>query len=281
MLDAPHVLDTETAMQTNSSRRCAVVLVLLFTAVSFAQAPLREVKANGVSLRYSPDYFSEDSVKQEPRLTMEEVGTDIPIGVAPAHTVISLKDKRPLPALDRGPRYFSPSYSSIAIIPLKDPSVKNYAKSYPDVASEAISLRGALTRKARFLGPKPTPPDLNNEDIEQAFHSRIRYLEFPVFSAISYLTAYTQEDQDDPANNEQLAFVVQGLTKDGRYYIDARFAITHPSLPKGIDSTKPMKGLARKQHLLKVSKDLDAVTNESFWPPIASFKDLLASLAIQ
>ncbi len=256
-------------------------MVLLFAAVTLAQAPLREVKANGVSLRYSPEYFSEDSVKQEPRLTMEEVGTDIPIGVAPAHTVISLKDKRPLPALDRGPRYFSPSYSSIAVIPLKDSSVKTFAKSYPDVASEAASLRRALTQKLRFLTTKPTPPDLNNEDIEQAFHSRIRYLDFPLFSAISYLTAYTQEDEGDPANNEELAFVVQGVTKDGRYYIDARFAITHPSLPKGIDSTKPMKGLARKQHLILVSKNLDAATDESFWPPIASFKDLLASLAIQ
>jgi len=253
---------------------------MLFAAVSLAQAPLREVKDGGVSLKYSPEYFSEHTVKQEPRLTMEEVGTDIPIGVAPAHTVISLKDKRPLPALDRGPRYFSPSYSSVAIIPLKDPSVKNFAKSYPDVASEAASLRRALTQKLRFPAFKPTPPDLNNEDIEQAFHSRIRYLDFPLFSAISYLTAYTQEDQGDPANNEELALVVQGLTKDGRFYIDARFAITHPSLPKGIDSTKTMKGLVRKQHLLKVSKELDAVADESFWPPMASFKDMLASLAV-
>ena len=268
-------------MQIPSNRRSAVALGLLCAAVSLAQPSLREVKENGVSLRYSPEYFSEHTVKQEPRLTMEEVGTDIPIGVAPAHPVISLKDKRPLPALDRGPRYFSPSYSSIAIIPLKDPSVKNYVKSYPDVASEAASLRRALAQKLRFLAPKPTPPDLNNEDIEQAFHGRIRYLDFPLFSTISYLTAYTQEDEGDPVNNEELAFVVQGLTKDGRYYIDARFAITHPSLPKGIDSTKPMKGLARKQHLLKVSKDLDAVADESFWPPVGSFKDLLASLAIR
>ncbi|HYL77799.1 MAG TPA: hypothetical protein VEU96_26535 [Bryobacteraceae bacterium] len=86
-------------------------------------------------------------MKQEPRLTMEEIGTDIPIGVAPAHTVISLKDKRPLPALDRGPRYFSPSYSSIAIVPLKDPSVKSFAKSYPDVAPRSIDV---------FQAPKPT-----------------------------------------------------------------------------------------------------------------------------
>lgn len=268
-------------MQTRSSLRSTVGLALLFTAVSPAQTPQRELKENGVTLRYSPEYFAEHTVKQEPRLTMEEVGTDIPIGVAPAHAVISLKDKRPLPALDRGPRYFSPSYSSIAIIPLKDATVKSFVKAYPDVASEAASLRRALTQKLRFLATKPTPPDLNNEDIEQAFHSRIRYLDFRLFSAISYLTAYTQEDEGDPANNEELAFVVQGLTKDGRYYIDARFAITHPSLPKGIESTKTMKGLARKQHLLKVSTDLDAAADESFWPPIASFKDLLASLAIQ
>jgi hypothetical protein len=263
-------------MKTRLGLLCVCALASLF-----AQAQLREVKASGVSLRYSPEYFSEHAVKQEPRLTMEENGTDIPIGIAPAHAVISLKDKRPLPALDRGPRYFSPSYSSIAVIPLKDPSVKSFAKSYPDVASEAISLRGVLARRPLTFGPKATPPDLNNEDIEQAFHSRIRYLDFPLFSAISYLTAYTQEDEDDPVNNEELAFVVQGLTKDGRFYIDARFAITHPSLPKGIDSTKPMKGLARKQHLLKASKDLETFADDSFWPPMASFKDLLASLAMQ
>jgi hypothetical protein len=262
-----------------TTRLCAFATLII--GVSLAQSSLREVKGSGVSLRYNPEYFSEDHVKQETRLTMQEVGTDIPIGVAPAHAIVSLKDKRPLPALDRGPRYFSPSYSSIAIIPLKDPSVKSYAKAYPDVSSEATSLRGVLARRPMTFGPKGTPPDLNNEDIEQAFHSRIRYLDFPLFSAISYLTAYTQEDEDDPVNNEQLALVVQGLTKDGRYYIDARFAVTHPSLPQGIDSTKAMKGLARKQHLLKASQELNVLPDDSFWPPMASFKDLLASLAIE
>jgi hypothetical protein len=268
-------------METRRVLLCACVLGTLIVGASLAQSTLRDVKGLGVSLRYNPEYFSEHDVKQEPRLTMQEVGTDIPIGVAPAHAVVSLMDKRPLPALDQGPRYFSPSYSSIAVIPLKDSSVKSYAKSYPDVSSEATSLGGVLARRPMTFGPKGTPPDLNNEDIEQAFHSRIRYLDFPLFSAISYLTAYTQEEDDDPVNNEQLSLVVEGLTKDGRYYIDARFAITHPSLPKSIDSTKPMKGLVRKQHLLKASKDLNALADDSFWPPIASFKDLLASLAIE
>jgi hypothetical protein len=256
-------------------------LLFLLVGASFAQSPYREVKASGVVLRYNSDYFSEHSVKQEPKLSMAEVGTDIPIGVAPAHTVISLKDKRPLPALDHGPRYFSPAISAVAIIPLKDASVKSFAQAYPEVSKNAAALRGLLARRPPTFPEQASLPDLNSVDISQAFHTRVRYLDFPLFSGVAYLTAYTQESEDDPVNNEQLTLVVEGLTKDGRYYIDARFAITHPSLPKGIDATKAMKGVARKAHLRAKAKDLEAAADESFWPPMASFRELLGSLSVQ
>jgi hypothetical protein len=121
---------------------------------------------------------------------------------------------------------------------------------------------------------------LDSIDEEQEMHCKVRYIDLPVFSGIAFLAQYTQEDHGDPVNNEELHFVFQGLTKDGRYYIDARFAITHPSLPKGVDDTNNIARDKDNQYLRKAEKDLDALPDESFKPSMVSLKQLLASISI-
>jgi hypothetical protein len=41
-----------------------------------------------------------------------------------------------------------------------------------------------------------------------------------------------------PANNEELTYIVQGLSNDGQFYVSADFSITHPKLPNRIQDIR-------------------------------------------
>src|SRR5579863_2344794 len=66
-------------------------------------SPHIDVKQSGVSLRFSSEEFGGSSVTQQPRLTADENGTDIPVDVGPAHMLISFAGKRGPQALDKEP----------------------------------------------------------------------------------------------------------------------------------------------------------------------------------
>lgn len=69
----------------------------------------------------------------------------------------------------------------------------------------------------------------------------------------------------------------QGLTNDGKYYVAARLAITHPSLPKGIDFIAD-RSAERNVNLKKEEKLLNSFTEDSFQPSLKSLKALIASI---
>lgn len=92
---------------------------------------------------------------------------------------------------------------------------------------------------------------------------------------------YSQDMAPSPVNNEELTCNFQGLTTDGKYYVAARLAITHPSLPKGIDFTNvPKRELDKKRtYLRKDEQLLNSFTDESFRPSLNTLKTLIASIA--
>jgi hypothetical protein len=87
--------------------------------------------------------------------------------------------------------------------------------------------------------------------------------------------------QPNPVNNEELTLVFQGLTKDGRYYVAARLAITHPSLPRGIDFTDEIERDRLWRYLGKTEKELEGFSEESFQPSLKSLKALLTSVDVE
>jgi hypothetical protein len=239
-----------------------------------------DVKQSGISLRFDSNDFAASSITQQRRLTAEENGTDIPVDVGPSHMMISFADKRPLPVLGKEQSAQMPPRSYISFVPLDDKSVASYAKSYPQVYGTAMELGRTLKDRPKEFKPDSQLPDLSSIDEEQEMHCKVRYIDLPLFSGIAFLTQYTQEEHGDPVNNEELHYVFQGLTKDGRYYIDARFAITHPSLPKDIGDTNKLARDKDNQYLRKAERDLDAFPEESFEPSIVSLKQLLESISI-
>jgi hypothetical protein len=241
----------------------------------------REVKIAGVSFSYSDGDFDEVQVEKEPKLTAQENGENTPEGVAPEHSCFVLKDKRPLPALEKGPRYFYPTQSFICVIPLKDSSVKDFGRAYPRLQKAALDLRKILRERPERIQNWREIPDLPDNNASPSIFSRPQYLDFRSGSGILFLTQYTQELDPNPVNNEELTCNFQGLTSDGRYYVAARLAITHPSLPKGIDYTDDIERDRGHRYLRGEEKALEGLAEESFQPPLNNLKALLASIVVE
>lgn len=96
----------------------------------------------GITVQYAAD-FTAHSWKQEPKLTQQEIGTDIPEGVAPLRPVLQLKGRLKGRTDD----------NTIEVTPLSDRSVHDFAKAYPGLNSSAAALRSLLA-KSQLPGTK-------------------------------------------------------------------------------------------------------------------------------
>lgn len=242
---------------------------------------LKEVKHAGVSLVYNKNDFGEMVIEKVEKQTAQDVGDGVPVGIAPEHFCFNLTDKRPLPAFERGARYFHPAYTFICAIPLKDSSVKDFGAAYPDLKSAALQVQKLLRERPSRFKNRTEVPDLPYNNASPSILGRFQYLDFRLGSGILFLTQYSQEMQPNPVNNEELTLNFQGITKDGRYYIAARLAITHPSLPRGIDFTGDIERDKQHRYLRKAEKELEGLPESSFRPSLKSLKSLLSSIYVE
>jgi hypothetical protein len=270
-----------------------VAPTLIFSCFAFPnskaqdQTPeLKGVKTAGVSFVYSTKDFADvkiEKVKKETELGSEGGVAD---GESPEHYCFELKDKRPLPAFEQGPRYFIPTYSFICAFPLQDASVKDFSTAYSGLDFVAGNLQklfrehpGNLKHWSNTNGV--AIPDFPYEDAGHSIVSKFQYLAFRSGSGILFLTQYANEMEPNPVNNEELTLDFQGLTNDGRYYVAARLAITHPSLPRGIDFTDDIKRDLHWSYLKEEEKELNEFPEDSFHPSLKSLKTLLSSIYIE
>jgi hypothetical protein len=241
----------------------------------------REVKSAGVSFVYSAKDFGEVEIKKEEKRTPPDMASYVEEGFAPEHFCFRLKDRRPLPAFEQGPRYFFPARSFICAIPLKDSSVEDFGEAYPSLNKAAKHLQKILRERPDEFEHRRAVPDIPANNVGPSILSRFQYLDFRSGSGILFLTQYSNEMQPNPVNNEELTLVFQGLTKDGRYYVAARLAITHPSLPRGIDFTDEIERDRLWRYLGKTEKELEGFSEESFQPSLKSLKALLTSIDVE
>lgn len=232
---------------------------------------------------------SNDKITSENQAVKDQYPIDLP-----AHYCFSFEDKRPLPAFEKGARYFSPAYSFICFIPTFDPSESTFDKAYPNFAN-AIRRLGLLllARPSKFVQYDDLV-DVPYNHSGWSFVAKRQYLDYENVSGVSFVTQYSQEALPNPVNNEELTFNFQGLTKSGEYYVAARFAVSHPSLPKGIDFTDKniREGATSLQeadainkfaeaYLEKEQMKVEALPEDSFKPSLISLKQLISSISIK
>ncbi|NTV53148.1 MAG: hypothetical protein HGA76_09085 [Candidatus Firestonebacteria bacterium] len=233
---------------------------------------------NGSKLTYDAFFFQACDVKTFPRLTQQENGTDVPVEVFPARFSFNLKDKRPMPALAKGPRYFFPVFSEVTVIPLQDPSVKDFELAYPGLAQAARSLSVLLQKRPTLASVRRDIPDIGEVDCTRSIIAKPQFLEFASGSGVVFLTQYGQEFR--AINNEELALVFEGLSSDGSMFVAARLAVGHPTLDRGPDAAHPLPASKQAKYLKHIEQELDFFPESSFNPPLQDLKALLASLTL-
>ena len=267
--------------------------VLLF-CISGCVCPQRvspgQKAKSAVPFTFSPKDFGEIEVVNV--ASEKAPGTDEPRmpSDAPAYRCYTLKRKAPLPAIEKEPRYFFPAYNVICLAPTFDPSVDNFAKAYPSFSGAIEKVKKLLKTRSVEFKQFDDLFDFPHNNAGWSITAKRQYFEFPKLAGVFFLVQYSQDMTPTPLNNEELTADFQGLTKDQRYYIGARFSITHPGLPKGIDfvdDSAPNKCLAFRypaindcvRGYLRVEDDkLEKLSDQDFQPSIGTIKNLLASI---
>ena len=235
-----------------------LILVLLGCTVLAGQQVAGKYN---VTVQYGAD-FTGHTWTQEPRLTQQEIGTDIPEGVAPLRPVLHLKGRLPGRADD----------NTVEVIPLRDRSVPDFARAYPGLNSSAAALRGLLPG-SQLPGMKALEKaDYATVDAEYSLCAGVQRLESAWVSGFVFLVQFTQEEGGYLPNNRDLTYQFLGIAKDGAYMVHASFAVQHKALPD-----KPI--YAKGQKLRDSERQLAGFDEDTFQPPLSHLKALIRSLA--
>jgi hypothetical protein len=190
---------------------------------------------------------------------LQEIGTDIPEGVAPLRPVLHLKGRLSGRADD----------NTVEVIPLRDRSVPDFTKAYPGLSSSMTALQALLARP-QIPGMKAlekAEPVI--VDAAYSLCARVERVESSWLSGFTFFVQFTQEESGDLPNNSVLTYQFLGITKDGAYLVEATFAVSHASLPKdGVYAT------ARK--LRESERQLAAFDENSFRPPLSRLKAIIS-----
>ena len=137
----------------------------------------------------------------------------------------------------------------------------------------------------RRLGRPYLIPEFPHVNGGNCFYGKLRKRSFPWGDAFLYLTTYVNGITGGPYNNDMLVLVAQGLTRDGRYAVNARLAIRHPKLPDSLWDER-LKGKAvflidEDWKDPKAEQWLDSQPNDSFTPTFGQYETFLSSLEIR
>jgi len=191
-----------------------------------------------------------------------ELNNPFPNDFPPSLTVM-FEDVRKFPS-GQG-RYYFPSRNVVRVYRIS--SVE--AAPYKTIQSHIKSLRRILSERPSAVADdkRHSLPDYPPRNAAHCFELKLSYIETRWGTAICYVTQFSQ-DGGTPANNEELTYIVQGLSKDGAFYVSADFSITHPKLPNRVQDTPDREKGDYAPDIALLSKQSDASFKPSlhYWP---------------
>jgi hypothetical protein len=227
-----------------------------------APAAPRTFEGDGFSFTYDDAIFSNPKVRHEAAVPNGDASDRID-GVCPAHWAVDFVDDN-----NRG---------YVWIMPTTDPWMKSFAKAYPRSDKGQRELRVLL--KKRPAAPKEAPV-LPFPDIGVAFITKVHYLDFRSGSGMAWLTQWIYEA--NPINSEELWYVFQGLTKDGKHYVSAEARVKHPSLPQKADTSNSAEfSKTYDAYLRKAVPELAKLPDDTFQPPLPSLRSMFESIEVK
>ena len=184
-----------------------------------------------------------------------------------------------------------PQYISISLYgyPVQGSLFKPVISVYPVDDYRKLSSRAGetLDRLQDFLTQKPADvhqvPSLPVMNHGQIFHTNLKHLDFQNGVGVRFLAVYSQAV--DPITNQDLVYVFQGLTDDGRYAVSIFLPANHPTLPVDPNALTPEEVEVMVQDYGKYQVDtansLSAQPANSFTPNLEKLDALVASLKVE
>jgi hypothetical protein len=217
----------------------------------------------GVTLFYDPELILEIEAQ-----TIEAKTGDEPYETPnPAYTQFSL-------TLDSG---------VVLVVPIQD------YKAIADFAEGLLAELEALIkqRPSAFGDCIPELPLVTFYHIcdHQQFNANVGYLDFQNGSGVRFVTVYGIQDAV-PVSNENLVYVFQGITNDGKYYVNAKFRITNSELQDFGAELPPdvyadASGAALQQYFSDYEQALNGPHLQKYQPPLERFDAILKSLRVE
>ena len=185
---------------------------------------------------------------------------------------------------------------------LSNPSVSYYARDFDEqvgTLKRLVAARPAPPRLAAFLTRgrgqsawKGRIPFLPMYDVSEAVRAKVSYLDFRNGKGVAFVAQYTIEDT--LISNQALAYVFQGLTDDGEYYVSAAFPLAAPFLPPDYGDEEaarhglrflggdPSPAFRRKyqNYLAATARRLEALAPDQYRPHLRLLDELVRSLHV-
>lgn len=151
-----------------------------------------------------------------------------------------------------------------------------------DAATALDSLKALLAAQTAGDGKTiPTPPFLG--DLQQQIAKRIEFLPFDGGQAVGYVTRLASAP-GPIANDTGLAYVIQGLTDDGRFYVVGIVPLKATFLP-GTVADIPADTLGTIEsdvpaYLTSIGDQVESAADSDFTPELGSVRRVLSTIAI-
>jgi hypothetical protein len=159
-----------------------------------------------------------------------------------------------------------------------------YAAENPGAAYNIQQLKEILLGKISLSQTDALPviPDAN---AAQVIASQEKIIHFNGGSGLRIITQYQSDVR--PVNNEQLFYLFQGLSRDGKYYLIARLNTTLPFLPADANSDSPVPAggipfsMSNENYIQQITDLINAAPPDQFNPTLNMLDSLIQSISTQ
>ncbi len=192
----------------------------------------------------------------------------------PPGVVLKLKRIRPL--TPPAPRHLVPPSSEIRVVDLQEAGKYGLQTL---IEKWHTLIESGDPAQAGPLRDRPRISEIPWMNASRLFNARVRFHTFPWGKAVLFITSYAQSSVNGPVNNDMLTLVVQGLTNDGRYAVNARLELRHPELPESTWDRGAMR-IDIMRNSSQTEEWLERQPDDAFRPAITDYLRLLEGLQI-
>jgi hypothetical protein len=253
----------------------STVLVALFLAALGTAALAQSFDSDALSFAKIPPGLGTPVSAKVPACPLLEP-TDIPDGISPEHFAVAFKGPKPLP-VDTFRECNLPNFNR--------PEVRVFsvdAFNAVDKESVAVFAKLQAVLKAGKLDPNADIPFQLFVDAHPAFVEHVAFQRFQNGQGFGFLTQWMIESD---TIGEQLVYLFQGITDDGKSYLVAYVPIRSlrplDSFPEFRNETYEQSEARYAPYSAKITAIVHAAGDSEFQPDLAAVREWLATILVK